>query len=140
MLILVRKRMGNMSVASLVLLAAIGLAGALGAVARYLLGRYVAERSASSFPLGTLIINITGAFLIGLIFALATRKLISPTLQATLATGFMGGFTTFSTMSWEGMQLARAGRSLHSLFYLGITFALGLSAVLLGLVLGRAIS
>ena len=61
---------------SLTLLGAIGLAGALGAVARYLLGRFIAERVRSPFPLGTFIINISGAFLIGLIFALTTKKFL----------------------------------------------------------------
>ena len=83
--------------APLTLLGAIGLAGALGAVARYLLGRFIAERVQSPFPLGTFIINISGAFLIGLLFALTTKKVLASTTQSILATGFMGGFTTFST-------------------------------------------
>src|SRR5260370_334172 len=89
----------------------IGLAGALGALSRYLLGRFIAERVSAQFPLGTLIINISGAFVIGLLFALAGHKIISPAVQLVLATGYLGGFTTFITMSWVGVQLVRGGNT-----------------------------
>jgi CrcB protein len=125
-----------MTIMSLVLTGIIGLAGALGALARYLLGRFIAERAGSQFPLGTLFINVTGTFAIGLLFAFAGRKLISPAMQGALATGFLGGYTTFSTMSWEGVQLARGGSTRLSLLYLAGNVASGLVAVVLGLVLG----
>ncbi|HYL42941.1 MAG TPA: fluoride efflux transporter CrcB [Ktedonobacteraceae bacterium] len=114
----------------------VGLAGALGACTRYLLGRFVAERIGSRFPYGTLFINVSGAFLIGLLFALAARRLISPTAQATLATGFLGGYTTFSTMSWEGVQLARGGSARAFMSYLGGSIISGLLAATSGLLLG----
>jgi CrcB protein len=119
---------------SLVLL--VGLAGALGALSRYALGRVVAARVRSPFPVGTFCINLSGAFVIGLLFALASRKIISPTLQVTLATGFLGGYTTFSTMNWEGLQLARGGSTVRSLLYLGGSALLGLLAATAGLLLG----
>ncbi len=125
-----------MTIMSLALAGIVGLAGALGALARYLLGRFIAERAGSQFPLGTLLINVTGAFAIGLFFALAGRKIISPALQGVLAVGFLGGYTTFSTMSWEGVQLARSGSTRLSLLYLAGNVASGLVAVVLGLVLG----
>jgi CrcB protein len=121
---------------SLVLAGIIGLAGASGASARYVLGRFIAERAGSQFPLGTLLINVTSAFAIGLFFVLAGRKLISPAMQGILATGFLEGYTTFSTMSWEGVQLARGGSTRLSLLYLAGNVAIGLVAVVLGLVLG----
>ncbi len=124
-----------MTITSLVLAGIIGLAGALGALARYVLGRFIAERAGSQFPLGTLLINVTGAFAIGLLFAFAGHKLISPAMQGALATGFLGGYTTFSTMSWEGVQLARGGSTRLSLLYLAGNVASGLVAVVLGLVL-----
>lgn len=114
----------------------VGLAGALGALSRYLLGRYIAERAGAQFPFGTLLINVTGAFVIGLIFSLTTHKVLSPALQAILATGFLGGYTTFSTMNWEGVQLARGGSTRLSLLYFGGSFALGLLAASLGLLVG----
>ena len=121
---------------SLALVGIVGLAGAVGALARYVVGRYIAERYGSQFPLGTLLINVTGAFLIGLLFAFAGHRLISTTLQTILATGFLGGYTTFSTMSWEGVQLARGGSTRGSLLYFGSNLVPGLLAVALGLALG----
>jgi fluoride exporter len=113
-----------------------GLAGALGAMFRYLFSRYVAERTGAQFPLGTLLINLSGSFVIGLIAGLVGQKLLSPVLQLFLATGFLGGYTTFSTMSWEGVQLARSGSIRVSFFYLGGSLVLGLLAALLGLLVG----
>lgn len=114
----------------------VGLAGSLGALSRYLLGRLVAERISKEFPLGTLLINITGSFVIGLLFALAARNIISSMLQLILATGFLGGYTTFSTMSWEIIQLARSGSRATSVLYLASSVALGLLAAALGLLIG----
>lgn len=125
-----------MTIASLALAGIIGLAGALGALARYILGRFIAERAGSQFPFGTFFINVTGAFVIGLLFAFAGRKLINPAVQGMLATGFLGGYTTFSTMSWEGVQLARGGSTRLSLLYLAGNVAFGLLAAGLGLALG----
>lgn len=125
-----------MTISSLVLLIFVGLAGALGALARYLFGRYVAERVSSQFPLGTLLINITGAFVIGLFFALTTRHVMGVAQQTVLATGFLGGYTTFSTMSWEGVQLVRGGSTPRGFLYLGGSALLGLLAAALGMALG----
>ncbi len=123
---------------SFVLAVSIGLAGSLGAVARYLVTRFIVNYSRSQFPLATLCINVLGAFLIGLLFSLTTQKIMTPLLQSILATGFLGGFTTFSTMNWEGAQLARVGNIGQSFLYLGGSFVLGLGAVLLGITLGRS--
>lgn len=121
---------------SLTQIGLVGIAGALGAVVRYVVGRFIAERAGAEFPLGTLVINLTGAFGIGLLFALAGRHLISAVLQVTLATGFLGGYTTFSTMSWEGVQLARGGSAALAFLYLAGSMMLGLLAVSGGLALG----
>ncbi len=125
-----------MTLASVTLAGLVGLAGAGGALARYLLGRYVAERAGSTFPLGTLLINLSGAFVIGLLFALVGRKLLSGAAQTVLATGFLGGYTTYSTMSWEGVQLARGGSTLRGMLYLGGSLGLGILAATLGLLVG----
>jgi fluoride exporter len=114
----------------------VGLAGALGAGTRYLLGRIIAERVSAQIPFGTLLINVTGAFAIGLLFALASQKVLSPILQTILATGFLGGYTTFSTLCWEGTQLIRKGHMVQSFCYFASTFVLGLCAVVLGITLG----
>ena len=122
---------------SFILTGCIGLAGSLGAVARYMVGRFIAKYARSQFPLGTLFINVTGAFLIGLLFSPPIQKGMTPLLQSMLATGVLGGYTTFSTMNWEGTQLARTGSISQSFLYLGGSFVLGLGAVLLGMMLGR---
>jgi CrcB protein len=125
-----------MMLLSLLMMGLTGLAGACGALARYLLGRFIAERLGSSFPFGTLLINVSGAFAIGLLFALAGQRIISAALQSVLATGFLGGYTTFSTLNWEGLQLARGGSNRLSLLYLGGSLLLGLLAAAAGLALG----
>lgn len=114
----------------------VGLAGACGALARYLIGRLIVARSNSTFPWSTLLINVTGAFLIGLIAGLTTRHVLAPLAQTVLATGFLGGYTTFSTMSWEGVQLLRGGGMRQCLFYLGGNVIPGLLAAALGLWVG----
>ncbi|GER84413.1 MAG: fluoride efflux transporter CrcB [Thermogemmatispora sp.] len=118
-------------------LLATGLAGAVGALSRYVLGRFIAERVTTAFPLGTLVINLTGAFAIGLVFGLTTEHVLNAALQGVLATGFLGGYTTFSTMSWEGVELLRGGSSWLGLFYLAGSVLLGLLAAACGLALGR---
>jgi CrcB protein len=125
-----------MNLATLGGIGLLGLAGALGALVRYLVGRMVAQRTRSAFPWGTLLINVSGAFLIGLVAGLASRKLLAPLAQTVLATGFLGGYTTFSTMAWEGMQLARGGSLRQSVLYLGGTILPGVLAAALGLWLG----
>lgn len=121
---------------SLVLASIVSFAGAIGALTRYLLGRFISERVNAQFPLGTFLINVTGAFCIGLLFSLAAHKLIGLALQSVLATGFLGGYTTFSTMSWEGVQLARGGSTLRSALYLGGSLGLGVVAVAIGTLIG----
>jgi CrcB protein len=121
---------------SLLQLGLVALAGAVGALARYLLGRFIGARVYSQIPLGTWLINVSGAFLIGLIAGLVGHKAISPTLQPILATGFLGGYTTFSTMHWEGTQLIRAGSVARGLLYLTGTYALGIALAGLGMLLG----
>ncbi len=114
----------------------IGGAGALGALVRYLLGRLVARRTGSPFPWATLLINVTGAFLIGLLAGLTTRHVVAPLVQTILATGFLGGYTTFSTLSWEATQLLHKGSRRQGVLYLAGTFVPGLLAAALGLWLG----
>jgi CrcB protein len=135
---------GNFSVflvplPTLLVTGGIGLAGGLGALARYLLARFIAERVTSRYPLGTFLINVTGSFLIGLLFSLTSHALIPTTTQLILATGFLGGYTTFSTMSWESVQLARGGSTRASLFYLSSSLFIGLLAAYLGILAGGAI-
>ncbi len=125
-----------MTLAALGWIGLVGLAGACGALARYLIGRLVLARTHSIFPWSTLLINVTGAFLIGFVSGVTARRVLAPAIQTVLATGFLGGYTTFSTMSWEGMQLLRGGGMRRCVFYLGGTLIPGLLAAALGVFLG----
>lgn len=125
-----------MNLASIGWTCLVGGAGALGALARYLIGRMMVERTGSTFPWATLLINVTGAFLIGLIAGLTTAHVVNSLAQTVLATGFLGGYTTFSTMSWEALQLFREGSRSRGLIYLSGNVGPGLLAAALGLLLG----
>ncbi|WP_406676264.1 fluoride efflux transporter CrcB [Moorella sp. ACPs] len=111
----------------------VGLGGFLGAITRYALGQALSARSRGNFPTGTLIINLTGAFLLGLLSgtpAFAHRFGTSLTLMLT--TGFLGAYTTFSTYSYETIQLLEDRKVISALIYLLSSIALGLSFVLAG--------
>ena len=118
---------------------AIGVAGALGALARYGVEGAVARR-ATQFPWGTFIVNVSGSFLLGLVFTLLGERLtVAPWVRASVAIGFLGAYTTFSTLSLETYRLLEA-RS----FALGAanvvgSVAAGLLALYGGVVLGRAL-
>lgn len=105
----------------------IGSGSFLGGIARYLLSRSIQNTVITSFPLGTFWVNITGCFLIGLIYGLSDRGTpISNELRLFLAVGFCGGFTTFSTFSNENLALLRDGSILYFSLYAGLSVFLGL--------------
>jgi CrcB protein len=117
----------------------IGVAGALGALARYGLEGFVSRRTAGAFPWGTFVVNISGAFVLGLVFTLATERwALASWLRSTATIGFLGAYTTFSTLMYESYRLAALREAgLAALNILGSVGA-GLIAVYLGIVLGRA--
>jgi CrcB protein len=119
---------------------AIGIAGSLGALARYGLDGLVARRLASSFPLGTFVVNTSGAFVLGLLMTLMTEQLTTaPWLRSALTIGLLGAYTTFSTLSYETYRLLEDGAlGLAAANLLG-SAAVGLVAVYLGVVVGRAL-
>jgi fluoride exporter len=84
---------------------AIAVAGALGAVARYLLDRVLSRVSASDLPWGTIVINVTGSFLAGLVAGLAARGVLGSAVAIVVAGGFLGAYTTFSTAMYEIARL-----------------------------------
>lgn len=110
-------------------LLAIGSGSFLGGVSRYLLSRAVQNSVDSTFPFGTLWVNIFGCFLIGLLYGLSDRgNLSNNELRLFLTVGFCGGFTTFSTFSNENLALLRDGSFLHFTVYAGLSVFLGLAA------------
>ncbi|WP_411720283.1 fluoride efflux transporter CrcB [Mycetocola sp.] len=88
---------------------AVALAGGTGAVARFLLDGFLQSR-ATSYPLGTLVINVSGSFLLGLVTGLALSALVPSPVFLILGSGFLGGYTTFSTASVESVRLIQARR------------------------------
>lgn len=88
----------------------VGVGGLLGANARYAVGRLTAERFGTSFPVGTLLVNLSGAFVIGVLVTMLTARVADPAWRLLLVTGFLGGYTTFSAYSLEVVTLLLAGR------------------------------
>jgi len=122
----------------------VALGSALGGVARFLASVLVAERLGDSFPWGTLLVNLTGSFLIGLLASLALpdgRPLLGPSARLLLMTGVLGGYTTFSALSLQTLQLLQAGQPARAGLYVAASVALCLLAVWAGhassAVLGR---
>jgi CrcB protein len=109
----------------------VGAGGFLGAVSRYLLSLAVQPRG-TVFPVGTLAVNILGCLCIGLVFGLFDRGGLSAEWRVFLATGFLGGFTTFSAFSNETFMLLRDGHAAYALLYVGGSVVLGLLATWLG--------
>jgi CrcB protein len=120
-----------------VLLVALG--GALGAMARYGLGGWI-HRYVSTFPAGTLTINVLGCFVIGgVLYLTVDRPTLSPEARLFLAIGVLGGFTTFSTFGYETFEMLRDGAVVPALANAGASVGLGLLAVWLGHVTASAI-
>ncbi len=118
----------------------IALGGALGALSRYGLGLFVSGRWNQNFPLGTFIINITGAFLLGFLNILFIEKLtISPLWRLGIGIGFLGAYTTLSTFGYETIMLLEGGSLLTAALYTTLTIIVGFAGVALGVGLARLI-
>ena len=114
------------------------LCGGLGSIARYLTASAVANRLGSRFPWGTLVVNVTGCFLIGLIMTLLTERLQPhPNWRLALVVGFLGGYTTFSSFEWETYAAIRDGGLWIGLANIAGSVTLGYAAVWLGALLAR---
>jgi CrcB protein len=119
---------------------AIAVAGALGALARYGLDGWISRHAPTSFPWGTFAINVSGSFLLGLLFVLMTERYRpDPWLRSAVTIGLLGAYTTFSTFSLETYRLAEDGA--YGLAFANVvgSVTVGLAAVYAGVVLGRAI-
>ncbi|MEL7832619.1 fluoride efflux transporter CrcB [Fodinibius sp. Rm-B-1B1-1] len=111
---------------------AVGIGGFLGSIVRYLITHYVTLNAQSSFPFGTITVNLVGSFLIGAIIAMALGNDLSRNMRMLLATGFCGGFTTFSTFSYEFFALLEKGYHGYAFLYVATSLILGLAFVWLG--------
>jgi CrcB protein len=116
----------------------IGLGGGIGSIGRYLIGGYISRHLATTFPAGTFIVNITGCFIIGLLYGLASRHAwLTLEWRLFLITGICGGYTTFSSFSFESIELFRHGNYLYFLMYVLFSVSVGLLATLGGAALAR---
>jgi fluoride exporter len=105
----------------------IALFGAMGTLARYGLGGLVQIKTGSTFPYGTLMINLTGCFFLGLIGQVTlNRVIISPEWRMAIAIGFFGGYTTFSSFAWETAKMFEAGEWLRASTYVAASVIFGL--------------
>jgi fluoride exporter len=117
---------------------AIVLGGSIGALCRYWTGLACASLLGSRFPYGTLVVNLCGCFLIGLIFSLAQyTSFITPVIRLFIVTGFLGALTTFSSYAVETVNLTREGLVISSVVNILINNIAGLALVLVGLWAGR---
>ncbi len=113
------------------------LGGGLGSVARYAAGTAIMNRFGSRFPLGTMVINVTGSFMIGLLMTILTERFHPhPNWRLLLVVGFLGGYTTFSSFEYETYRLVREGGGWFGLLNVAGSVIFGFVAVWLGSILG----
>ena len=117
---------------------ALAIAGGIGAAARFVADSLIAARSRGTVPLGTLVINVSGSFLLGLLAGWAARVGAPPDVRLVLGTGLLGGFTTFSTASVELVRLARDDRRWTALALALGMVVLSLAAAATGLWIAAA--
>lgn len=111
----------------------IGTGGFLGTVARFLFSKLSQQMFQTTFPIGTLIVNLTGCFILGIIYGLMERgELFSSDVRLFLTVGFCGGFTTFSTFAFENANMLRDGNFTQVALYTGISVIIGIAALIAG--------
>jgi CrcB protein len=114
---------------------AVGVGGFFGSILRYLISHYINISTHSTFPFGTLTVNVVGSLLIGIIIAAALEGDLDKSMRLLLATGFCGGFTTFSSFSYEFFSLLQHEQTGYAFLYATASFVLGLAFVWLGFLL-----
>jgi CrcB protein len=118
----------------------IAAGSAIGGVGRYLLGGAIQRATGGTFPLGTLCINLSGSFLLGLILRYGLdAPTLTPEVRAFLTVGLCGGYTTFSTFSYETVALLQDGEWGRAALYVGLSVALSLLATWIGIVVAREV-
>lgn len=119
---------------------AISVGGALGANARYLLASWATAQWGTQFPVGTVLINVSGSLLLGVYITLATERFTGfPALRLLVTTGFLGAFTTFSTFSLEAVQLIGSGDAAAGIGYIVANVALSVVAAAIGMIVAHTL-
>lgn len=122
------------------ILLGVAIAGAVGAAARYQLDGFISSRVSGLFPWGTFAINISGAFALGLLFTIFTERLnVQPWVRSSVTFGFLGAYTTFSTLTLETAQLIQQGAYATALLNSLGGLAVGMVAVFAGIFIGRLV-
>jgi len=117
----------------------IGVAGFFGAISRYQVEGFIARRAKGAFPWGTLGVNVSGCFLLGLLATLLTERLLPhPIVRAALTIGFIGAYTTFSTFAFETLRLEQDGAAGLATLNVIVSVVAGVLAAWIGTVVGRA--
>jgi CrcB protein len=118
----------------------VGGGGFLGSIARYITSRSIDDKLNSVFPYGTLIVNIAGSFIIGILYGWLSRKGEGESIRLLLGTGFCGGFTTYSAFAFENVNLWQQKMHAPSIMYIIATLVIGFLAVAGGISIGKSIS
>ena len=112
----------------------VGLGGAVGSMLRYAVQKFFQAQTAAAFPTGTLLVNIAGCFLIGILWSMFSRSLTwNEEMKLLLMTGLCGGFTTFSAFTLEGIGLLKENRTVLFVIYLSASVLGGLLATFIGI-------
>lgn len=114
-------------------------AGGLGSGTRYLVGQWAFDRFGLAFPYGTLIVNLSGCFLIGAAVQAAAAQSWNPDVRLAVTAGFLGGFTTYSAFNHETLQLLQSGASGAAMVNIAATLIGGLAAGWLGMAVARQV-
>lgn len=116
----------------------VAVGGAIGAVTRYIVSGWAVSRWGGQFPYGTLVVNVVGCFLIGLIMVLLTERVsVGPYWRLILVVGFLGGLTTFSSFGLETVSLLEQARWTAALSNVVLNVVVGCTATFLGMIVGR---
>lgn len=118
----------------------VGIGGIVGAISRYLLGKWITSKTSNTIPFGTWIINISGSFVLGLLAVLHIEHVIPNWIWFLCGIGFLGAYTTFSTFGYETIQMIQNKKTKKATFYITSSVILGVIFAWLGGLIGNTIS